>query len=80
MNVKNDIENKIKELINDLRPYLNIDGGDIEFIKYENSTLYIKLIGNCAQCLMQDDTINNGILKLLQEEIPEIKGIINVNL
>lgn len=73
-------ENKIKNLLNDLRPFLNIDGGDIEFIKYDKNILYIKLIGNCAHCLMQDDTINNGILKMLQEEIPEIKEIINVNL
>ena len=73
-------ENKIKDLLNDLRPFLNIDGGDIEFIKYDKNILYVKLIGNCAHCLMQDDTINNGILKMLQEEIPEIKEIINVNL
>lgn len=73
-------ENKIKDLLNDLRPFLNIDGGDIEFIKYDKNILYVKLIGNCAHCFMQDDTINNGILKMLQEEIPEIKEIINVNL
>ena len=79
MSIKNDID-KIRRMINELRPYLNIDGGDIEFIKYEENIIYIKLIGNCAHCLMQDDTLNNGILKMLQEEIPEIKGIVNINL
>lgn len=73
-------EKKIIDIINGLRPYLNIDGGDIEFVKYEDNILYIKLIGNCAHCLMQDDTLNNGILKLIQEEIPEVKEIINVSL
>ena len=73
-------EKKIIEIINDLRPYLNLDGGDIEFIKYEDSILYIKLVGNCAHCLMQDETLNDGILKMLQEEVPEIQSIINVNL
>ena len=71
---------KIKQIINDLRPYLNLDGGDIEFIKYENNILYVKLTGNCAHCLMQDETLNKNILIMLQEEIPEIKDIINVNL
>ena len=40
---KLDIENKIKEEIEDIRPFLNMDGGDIEFIKYEDGFLYIKL-------------------------------------
>ena len=73
-------ENKIKETLNNLRPFLNLDGGDIEFIKYENKDLYIKLTGNCVNCIMQDDTLNNGIIKILKEEIPEIKNIININL
>ncbi len=73
-------ETKIKKILNDLRPYLNIDGGDIEFIKYENDILFIKLIGNCTHCLMQDDTLNNGILKIIKEEVPEVKEIINVSL
>lgn len=71
---------KIKQIINDLRPYLNLDGGDIEFIKYEKNVLYVKLIGNCAHCLAQDETLNSGILAMIKEEIPEIKDIININL
>lgn len=73
-------EKKIIKILSDLRPYLNIDGGDIEFIKYENNTLYVKLTGNCAHCLMQDETLNVGILKMIQEEVPEVKDIINVAL
>lgn len=76
----NNTINKIKQLIEDLKPYLNMDGGDIEFIKYEDNILYVKLYGNCAHCLMQDNTLNEGILKMLQEEVPEIKSIINVEL
>lgn len=73
-------EEKIKKVIDNLRPYLNLDGGDIEFIKYEDKTLYVKLFGNCVHCLMQDDTLNDGILKMIQEEIPEVENIINVEL
>jgi Fe-S cluster biogenesis protein NfuA len=70
--------NKIKELLEDIRPYLNMDGGDISFVKYENEYVYVKLLGACAHCIAQDETINDGILFMLQEEIPEIKGVINV--
>ena len=70
------IENKIKEMIENIRPYLNMDGGDIEFVKY----LYIKLNSHCNECLMKDNEIDYGLLSMFQEEIPEIKGIINVPL
>ena len=72
------MEEKIKEMINNIRPYLNMDGGDIEYIKYEDGYVYIKLFGACSDCLMQDNTINDGLLTMFQEEIPEIKGIINI--
>lgn len=74
------IEEKIKEMIEQIRPYLNMDGGDIEYLKYEDNIVYIKLLGACTDCLMQDNTINDGLLTMFQDEIPEIKGIINVPL
>lgn len=80
MVIKLDRIEKIKQIINEIRPYLNLDGGDIEFIKYENKILYVKLTGNCSHCLMQSDTLNIGLLSLVQQEIPEILEIINVNL
>ena len=74
------MEEKIKKLIDELRVYLNMDGGDIEFIKYEKNILYVKLTGACAKCMMQDETLNENILAALKEEVPEIKEIINVDL
>ena len=76
----NNIENKIKNMIEELRPYLNMDGGDIEFIKYEDNYLYIKLTGACQDCMFQDNTINDNILVYFKEQLPELEGIINVNL
>ena len=74
------MEDKIKEIIEQIRPYLNMDGGDIEYLKYEDGYVYIRLNGACTNCLMQDNTINDGLLTMFQDEIPEIKGIINVPL
>lgn len=73
-------ELKIKELLEDLRPFLNSDGGDIEFIKYEENFVYIKLTGACSHCGFQDETINFGIEAYLKEQVPEIKGVINVSI
>ena len=58
---------------------VTVGGGDIKFIKYEDNYIYIKLYGACAHCLYQDNTINENLLSFFKDEIPEIKGIINVN-
>ena len=73
-------ENKIKEILNKIRPYLNNDGGDVEFIKYEDGIVYIKMLGACAECLYVDDTISSSIESTIMEEIPEVKGVINLPL
>lgn len=74
------MKEKILELIEKIRPYINMDGGDIEFIKYEDGYVYIKMGGACAECAFQDSTINDGILEFFKSEIPEIKGVINVSI
>lgn len=74
------MEEKIIEIINELKPYLNSEGGNIEYIKYEEGTVFVRLTGACSHCIYQDDTLKEGLLKSLQEQIPEIKEIINVEI
>lgn len=71
------VEDKIIEVLETIKPYLYADGGDLEFIKYEDGYVYIKLLGMCQGCEMADITIENGIFETLKQEIPEIKGVIN---
>ncbi len=73
-------EDKIKEILNSLRPYLNMEGGDIEFVKYEDKIVYIKLTGACAACMFSDDTIQYSVFETLKSEIPEIEKVINVEI
>lgn len=77
---KNKSEELIKEIINDIKPYLNTDGGDIEYIKYEDNYVYVKLFGACSHCGYQDFTLNDNILELIKEKVPEVKSIINVEI
>ena len=72
------IENKIKDLINKLRPFLISEGGNIEFIKYENNIVYIKMMGACANCEMLDLTLKDGIEASIISEIPEVKEVVNL--
>lgn len=71
-------ESKIINIINELRPFLMNDGGNIEFIKYENNIVYIKLSGACANCQMLDLTLKEGIEAAIKEEVPEVSSVVNV--
>ena len=75
-------EEKIKKVIEELKPFLNMDGGDAEFIKYdeEEKCVYVKLTGACAKCLVQDETLEFGLLGSIRDVVPEVEHIINVPL
>lgn len=72
-------EKKIQEIIDKLRPFLINDGGNIEFVKYENNIVYIKMMGACANCQMLDLTLRDGITTAIMNEIPEVKDVINLD-
>lgn len=71
-------EEKIKKIINKLQPFLINDGGNIEFVKYENNIVYIKMLGACANCQMLDLTLKDGIESAIISEVPEVKEVINI--
>ena len=71
-------EKKIISIIDELRPYLMNDGGNIEFVKYENNIVYIKLTGACAHCQMMDLTLKEGIEASIKEEVPEVLEVVNI--
>lgn len=77
MNSEN-IKNKVVEIIDNLRPYLVSDGGDIEFLKYEDGIVYVRMQGACANCMMLDVTIRDGIEATIKDEVPEVKEVIVV--
>lgn len=65
----------IKQTIKKLRPYLNADGGDLDFVKFEDGIVYVRLLGACIGCSSSDDTITNSVEALLLEEVPGIIGV-----
>jgi Fe-S cluster biogenesis protein NfuA len=75
MNVEERIINEIEKL----KPYLQNDGGNIEFVKFEDGIVYVKLTGACAGCSMIDFTLKEGIEEILVSEIPEVKEVVKVD-
>lgn len=71
-------EEKIKNIIDDIRPYLIADGGNLEFVKYEDGIVYIKMLGACSHCAMIDFTLKDAIEAMLINEIPEVKSVVQI--
>lgn len=78
-NETNDVIERIKAVIDKVRPYLQNDGGDVEFIRYENGVAYVKLIGACSNCPMAQMTLQDGIENALISEVPEVIKVIGEN-
>jgi len=73
--VKETIEDKVQKAIQELRPNLQADGGDIELLGVENGVVKVKLKGACAGCPMSTMTIQWGVENFLKKKIP---GIVKV--
>ena len=71
-------EKKIIEIIDKLRPFLISDGGNIEFVKYEDNIVYIKMMGACANCQMLDITLKEGIEAAIMNEVPEVLQVVTI--
>lgn len=75
----NEIEKQVIEVLEKLRPYLQRDGGDIEFVRFEEGIVYVRMLGACVGCMAMDATLYDGIEQALLEEVPGVIGIENLS-
>ena len=71
----NEVIKLIKLTLKKIRPYLQADGGDVDFVKFEDGFVYVKLLGACIGCASSDETIKGGIEAILLEEVPGVIGV-----
>lgn len=69
---------EIKKVIEKLRPYLQRDGGDIEFADFKDGIVYVRMLGACAGCSLIDSTLKDGVEQILMEEVPEVIEVQNI--
>lgn len=72
------IEKKVIEAIEEIRPILQMDGGDLEFIGMEGLKVKVRLTGTCHGCPYSAYTLQLGVEAHIKERVPEIKEIVNV--
>ncbi len=76
--MENQIEEQIKKILNKIRPYLNSEGGDLEYLGFKNGIVYIRMLGACIDCGALDSTLKDGIEALLVENLPEVIEVRNL--
>ena len=69
---------EVKKILNKIRPYLNSEGGDLDFIDYKDGVVYIRMLGACMDCGALDSTLKDGIEALLVENVPDVIELVNV--
>lgn len=69
---------KIQNVLNRIRPYLQNDGGDAEFVKFEDGIVYVRMLGACIGCGSLDSTLKDGIEAILLEEVEGVIGVEHV--
>ncbi|MCQ2554524.1 MAG: NifU family protein [Clostridia bacterium] len=73
------MEENIKDAIAQIRPYLQRDGGDIEFVELTDDMIVkVRLQGHCAGCPGATMTIKGVVERIIREAYPEIQGVENV--
>lgn len=60
---------------NDIRPYIEMDGGRISFVEIKDNIIYVELSGACGSCPSATMTLRGGVERILKRQFPEIAGV-----
>jgi Fe-S cluster biogenesis protein NfuA len=76
-----ELEQKVKNIIDQVRPYLQQDGGDIKFVNItDEMVVNVELMGACGACPYSTMTLKNGVENAVMKALPQIKSVEAVNL
>lgn len=75
MNEKEVFEN-INKALEEIRPYLKADGGDIKLVSFDEETVTVKFEGACVDCKINHLTLKNGVEATIKKYVPQIRKII----
>jgi Fe-S cluster biogenesis protein NfuA len=73
------LENQVKAALENVRPSLQADGGDVEFVSLaDDGTVSVRLTGACGSCPMSQMTLKMGIENYLKKEVPQVSAVVGV--
>ena len=78
---KKAIEEKVLDALEQLRPFLHADGGDMELVEIrDDATVVVRLMGSCSDCSMSLMTLKAGLQEAVKKAAPEVKEVIAENM
>lgn len=70
------LQDKIQKALDSIRPGLQADGGDLEFVRLDNNNVvFIRLVGACGGCPMSTITLKQGIERIVKMQVPEVTSV-----
>ena len=72
------IINNIEKALDEIRPFLQSDGGNIELVEFNNDIVKVRLLGNWIDCSVNQMTLKNGVEMKIKKHVPSIKKVVNV--
>ena len=69
------LETRVKKALEEVRPQLQADGGDIEYVGFDDGVVKVKLQGSCSGCTMSAMTLQWGVENFLKKHVPEVKKV-----
>ena len=76
--IKDDLRERVTATLEQIRPSLQADGGDVELLDIEDGVVKVRLQGACSGCPMSAMTLQMGIERILKNQVPEVKSVENV--
>jgi len=69
------LKTEVEQALAEVRPHLQVDGGDVELVAIEDGIVKVRLTGACAGCPMSQMTLKWGVENYLKKKIPEVKSV-----
>ena len=72
------ITKDIEKALDEIRPFLQSDRGNIELVDVNKDVVKVRLLGNCIECTVNQMTLKNGVEMTIKKHVPSIQKVINV--
>ena len=72
---REDLIRRINHTLNKIRPYLQADGGDVQFVDFKDGVVTVTMVGACAGCFMASADISEGVQAILIDEVEEVTAV-----
>lgn len=73
------IQDQVNAALDEIRPFLNTDGGDIELVDIiKDKIVKVRMLGNCTDCSINQMTLKMGVEQTIKKHAPQVEQVINI--